>query len=369
MRFAACELRAVRWQLGAAGPAIWQRTAALRSGTLLRLRSAEADGGHVGLGEASPLDGDDGAEAAGSELARFAAFVLEAAPAERDVRAFAAALSSAAARFAIETALLSALAAARGLSLASALRAEPPPAARAPINAVVDSALAARAAHRRGITTFKLKLGADTAADARLLQELRAALGAEGDRVQLRGDANRSWPEAEVAARLALLAPARLAYIEEPCRDLAAALAAAETTGQQIALDESLAELPLDRLEAHLAHPRVAALILKPSRLGLLGALARLELAQRHGKPAVVTHALEGPIGTAACAELARVAAATAATGAPGAPPLAAGLDAHPALTAWTVAVPQHAALDRGELCAAAESGLGLEAQWSQLCP
>ena len=75
----------------------------------------------------------------------------------------------------------------------------------------------------------------------------------------------------------------------------------------KLALDESLVELDPAALERALASPLLAAIILKPT---LLGGFARcLELAAPHTRTASrrsSRHALEGPIGTAACHELAR---------------------------------------------------------------
>lgn len=361
-----CELREVRWPLAATAgmPAIWS-DAGVRAGTLVRI-SDEA--GHVGIGEASPLPIGDGALAAdtaalaAAELARFAAFVDASTPVPDEAFAFAATLASPAAQFAVETALYGQLAGQQGEPLSSILRAFPPLPERVPVNAVVTDVDSARAAQARGITTFKLKLGPDPEADLAALMAIREALG---DAVVLRGDANQAWPSdvAEVARRLALLAPARLAYIEEPCRELSVSLAAAAAAGQPIALDESAFFLPLAELERTLLHPQVAALIVKPSRFGLFGCMTRAWVAKGRQKPIVVTHALEGPVATAACAELARALAAEQLD-------VAVGLDAHPGLPAWSVAPLQHARVDqRGELCAVAETGLGLEARWDELVP
>ncbi len=365
-RVVRCEPRQVRWPLAATAgmPAMWS-DAGVRAGTLVRISDEE---GHVGIGEASPLPIGDGALAADSaalaaaELARFAAYVNASPPLPDEAFAFAATLASPSAQFAVETALYGQLASRQGAPLSSILRAFPPLPERVPVNAVVTDVDSARAAHARGITTFKLKLGHSTEADLTLLLQIRQALG---DGVALRGDANQVWPSevAEVTRRLALLAPARLAYVEEPCRQLPVALAAAAACGQPIALDESAFFLPLAELERTLLHPQVAALIVKPSRFGLFGCMTRAWVAKGRQKPIVVTHALEGPVATAACAELARALAAEQLD-------VAVGLDVHPGLPAWSVAPPQHARIaQRGELCAVAETGLGLEARWDELVP
>jgi O-succinylbenzoate synthase len=95
----------------------------------------------------------------------------------------------------------------------------------------------------------------------------------------------------------------------------------------RLALDESLLDLDAAALARALTSPRLAALVLKPT---LLGGFARcLELAaaaHEHGVAPVITHTLEGPIGTAACTELARAVAADVPV----------GLAPHPALDHFT---------------------------------
>jgi L-alanine-DL-glutamate epimerase-like enolase superfamily enzyme len=374
---ASAELRAVRWHQQPRGPAIW-RAVPLRQGLLLRVIDGE---GYVGIGEASPLpmamptdgeaDGPDELAEAERALQRWAPRWSGASgEAELAVRspdqayrvAEAACPASPAARFALETALLDLLAARRGCSLAELLvPAGSAPASSVPLNAVVDSVEAASAAWARGITTLKLKLGLDTDADARLLRALRAAIPAS--HLRLRGDANRGWPLAETRDRLAALAFAELDYVEEPCRELPALLAASSSWPAAlppIALDESAAERSADELRALLVHPRVAALIVKPTRLGgLLSCQRWAALAATSGKRTVVTHTLEGPVAMAACAELARALA-------PGNPELAVGLDVHPGLAAWPLPVPQ---LTPSRVEAQPRPGLALTTPWSELLP
>lgn len=383
----AAELRPVRWPLAAGGPAIWQASAQ-RAGVLLRVSDqlsamgtmgatgaasgrGERDGGElIGLGEASPLPrtpGDEGELAAATaalqrwvdELAarRGPLWLGELDDFDRLAEEVVGEVDgkAPAARFALETALLGLLARARRVPLAQLLH--PAPAARVEVNAVVEDLESARAAARRGITTFKLKLGLDSDADARTLRAIRDELGPA---IRLRGDANQGWPAAEVGDRLAALAAARLDYVEEPCRRLADALEAAAGWPVPVALDETAAELPPGDTERLLAHPAVAAFVAKPTRLGGLFACRRwAEAARRLGKPLVVTHTLEGPIAFAACAELSRALAPDQAVA------LAVGLDAHPGLAAWRVKPPQLGAA----AITGARSGLGLEARWRELAP
>lgn len=256
---------------------------------------------------------------------------------------FAAGGETAAMRFAVETAVLDVLARLRGVSIAELL--VPAPAARVPINALVTDEASARAAIARGVTTLKLKLGPD---DPARLHALATVL----PRVTFRLDANQSWPLADVARRLAALADAAgasdIEYVEEPAAGLAATLRA--PLPLPIALDESLAASDRDTwLDAALASGAVAALILKPTVLGGFAACAALaRRARAHGVQPIVTHALEGPVATAACAELARALGCTSPV----------GLDHHPTLAAWKISIPQ---LAGDGIVAASSPGLGLD--------
>jgi o-succinylbenzoate synthase len=338
-----------------------------RAAVLLEVRG---EGGAIGLGEAAPLPGMsidtlDQTERAIAAFCATAPFELVArAPAhadasdtrpddfdatraqmrllpfeivDRDV-AHLLVTAPAAARFAIETALCDALAHDRGLSLAALFGPHPGTLALA---AVVDDPAAALRGYAAGIRCFKIKLGAEDPLD-RVHAIAAAVPGAT-----LRIDANRSWPRAEVTARLAALAHLPVEYVEEPCRDMHLLLHAAPLPCR-LALDESLPGLSRDQLVTALHSPALAAVIVKPTVLGgLAAARALAALARRHGVTAVASHALEGPIGTAACAELARALAGDRP----------AGLAAHPALAGWRIPVAQIAA---GRVDAATAPGLGL---------
>jgi len=354
---AACTLR---WSIAGHGAA---RGRGDRAAVILELRSAT---GHVGLGEAAPLPGmsADTLEDAERAIAAYVAFATLPASGSvpRTAAYAAAAAASPAARFAIETANLDLLAREHGVPLSTrlaalddaALRAadapavldEPvaigahAPAARwLPLAAVVDDPDAARRARAAGIRCLKLKLAAGDDPG-----RVRAIAAAVPD-ARLRLDANRSWPRGEVAARLAALADLPIDYVEEPCRDAHRLLDAA--LPHRLALDESLAELSSAELAAALNSPGLAAVVLKPTLLGgLVAARALARRAHRAGVAAIVSHGLEGPIGTAACAELALALGGTDAV----------GLAAHPALAGWGIEVAQ---LASDHVRAATEPGLG----------
>ena len=336
----------------------WDR----RSVATLSLCERTGDGTRVvGCGEASPLPGyspDTPAEveralaALGDEcLARLG----EASSARQVLDAVASALPKGppAARFGLETALLDRLARVARQPLWRLLRddigsgAAPREIALCGLVPSADPAAAERSAEemlRAGVRTFKLKIGPE-----RLRPEQQATLEALRARwdtsVMLRLDANGSLARAELGATLARLARFQPELVEEP-----AAAATPEELADSpcpIALDESLQGLSEDEHERLLERTRARAVVLKPTTLGGFDRCLRLAAAaRRQGCDAIVSHALEGPLGWAACAHLALALAS----------PRAAGL--------WPLAH-QHAARPRlsgGRLLAPTEAGLGASA-------
>ena len=299
MRIERVAHRIVRWPIEQRGAATrWSE----REAVIIAVT-----GDATGLGEAAPLPGmsidtvDDAIEAAGALAARLPV-VLET-PAH--AVAIADRITAApAARFAIESALLAAYAQHTQTSVA-ALLAHGRPLAELRTAIVVD-----RPDEARGASCLKIKAGRDVRAIA------AAAPGA-----RLRIDANRTWPRDEVLARMMALAGLPIDFVEEPCPD------AHELLGWplplRIALDESLIDLAPDALARALDSPQLAALVLKPTLLGgLQRCLALAAEAHRHGVAPIVSHALEGQIGFAACTELARAIGADVPV----------GLGPHPAL-------------------------------------
>jgi len=222
-----------------------------------------------------------------------------------------------------EIARLDAEARRRGWSFADELTGGGPVAARVALNAVVDGVDDARAAVARGVRAVKVKL--DGRDDRARLAAIRAAV----PEVELRADVNGAWPVDEVAARLAALADLGLAYVEEPAIGLVDRLE--RPLAVPIALDESLARSDrvawLDRV---LATGAIGALILKPTVLGIAASLGLARHARAAGVRVIVTHALDGPVGTAAAAEVARAIAGDEAC----------GLDRHGGLAGWSPALP-----------------------------
>jgi L-alanine-DL-glutamate epimerase-like enolase superfamily enzyme len=252
--------------------------------------------GMFGVGEAAPLPGRSIDDVAAADRAMAALAARVPIPLDGDVATAAAGLAAAitpaaAARFAIETAVLDAVARDRGVTLAELLA--PAPALAVPINALVHDVAGALAATARGITTLKVKLGADDEAVARL----RAIRAAVGPGVRLRADVNRGWRECDALGRLAALVDLDLEYVEEPCRGMAGL---AGRTPIPLAYDETLAGLDDAEIGRILTHG-IGAVVIKPTMVGGLGrARAIAVLAARRGIDAVVTHAFEGPVAAVA---------------------------------------------------------------------
>src|SRR5262249_47026150 len=144
----------------------------------------------------------------------------------------------------------------------------------------------------------------------------------------LRLDANRSWARTEIATHVGAYADLPIEYIEEPCVD--AHLLLSERLPCKVALDESLGEFTPGELDAVFRTSQLAAVVLKPTLLGgLSAALAMAARARDAGVLAIVSHGLEGPIGTAACTELALALGGDRA----------AGLARHPAIAAWRITI------------------------------
>ena len=294
----------------------WRFASETRDAVIVEARGAD---GARGLGEAAPLPGRSRETIADVERALAELSVPELASvdavwhATREVR-------SPAARFAVETALLGVLAERAGCDLARLICDAAPREVATAI--VVADADAARRAWEAGARCLKVKVGGDL-----------SAISAAAPGATLRLDANRAWPAGEVVARMAGLRGLPIDFVEEPCADLAQLIGT--RLALPVALDESLADTTGATLDALLGWPQVGALVVKPT---ILGGIARCrELAARVSVPVIVSHALEGPIGTAACAELARALAGECVRGLV----RPAGVGAHPALAGWSIAPPQ----------------------------
>ncbi len=275
-----------------------------REMALLRLRS---DDGLVGLGEAVPLSlrGATGFAQVVTELEGLA---------ERD-RLDEALLASGAtglsppARCAALTALLD-LRGKRAAVEGMAGQEAPPPVRCNATLVAGDPAAVVSAAERwaaDGFSTFKLKLGAETAKtrvepgflrsrDVEMVRGVREALGS---RVRIRVDANAAWDVETAKRTLGELEPYEVELAEQPVATLEEAMEVARSTSIPLAADESIES----RADAERAAAMEACQMtgIKLSKVG--GPEAAIEIAEV--LPAYISSALDGPVGIAAAAQVA----------------------------------------------------------------
>jgi L-alanine-DL-glutamate epimerase-like enolase superfamily enzyme len=267
-----------------------------REMVLLRVRDED---GIVGLGEAVPL-----ALRGGVSLTKVVQ-ELEAWADHGEVQAL-----SAPARCAVETALMDLRGRRVGKGLGEGAADE---AVECNATLVAGSAAEVAAEAERwaqaGFTTFKLKLGAESASgsDMRTLtrtrgsdvEQVRAVRAALGPEVRIRVDANEAWDLETAKATLAELEPFGIELAEQPVAGLEAMAELAASTSIPLAADESVASL--DEAEKAAALGACEFTGIKLSKVG--GPEEALAIAEV--LPAYVTSALDGPVGIAAAAQVA----------------------------------------------------------------
>jgi len=204
-----------------------------------------------------------------------------------------------AARHGLELALLNAIAAVEGVSLAQLLAAESGPPTAVPCNGTIGLLPPPQAAQRAialvqaGFRCLKVK--GEAQGNRERLAAIRQAVGPH---IPLRLDLNGAWTLAEALNQLPHLAPFRLEYLEQPVRgltNLQTLRRHAQPYGLAIAADEDAHSLAA--IEALLAAAAVDVVVLKPMILGgLLPTREAIHRIQQHGGRYVVTTTLEGAI-------------------------------------------------------------------------
>ena len=142
-----------------------------------------------------------------------------------------------------------------------------------------DAAALAKRMARLGIKQIKVKVG--TADDAARLDAVRKAVG---DSVELRGDANGAWTAAQAVEQLKLLAPFKLALIEQPvaAEDIAGMKQVRAQCGIPVMADESL--VTLDQARRLIAENGCDLFNIRLSKNGgIAGSLAIAKIAQEAG--------------------------------------------------------------------------------------
>lgn len=284
----------------------------VRDRELLLVSLASRDG-HVGYGEAAPLQSYDGVSVAEVRA------VLEGCQATLD-RADDTPRADLLARLS-EIAVVPQALAALDLALwdLEGRRADQPvwrllgaeAAGTIAVNwtiAASDRAGAAReaaAAKAKGFTSLKAKVALGD--DAGRLAAVRAIAGPE---MKIRIDANGAWSPAEAEANLGVLAPVQIELCEEPVHGVEAIRELSLQTEIPLALDESAAEPgALERRACDLVCLKVGGCG------GLSGLLADAQRARAAGYEVYVASTLDGPLGIAAALHAAAVLSPTRACG------------------------------------------------------
>lgn len=270
-----------------------------REMVLLRLRDED---GVVGLGEAVPL-----ALRGGVGLAQVVA-ELEGWAEHRRVEGL-----SAASRCAVATAEMDLLGRRAADGGAGGGDEAIPCNATLVAGAPHEVAAQAEAWAAEGFTTFKLKLGAETASESdmrtssrsRDAEQVRAVREALGPSVRIRVDVNAAWDLETAKAMLAELEPLGIELAEQPVATLDEMAELARATSIPLAADESVATLAEAERAATLG--ACAYTGIKLSKVG--GPEAALAIADV--LPAFITSALDGPVGIAAAAQVAQTLAGT----------------------------------------------------------
>lgn len=161
---------------------------------------------------------------------------------------------------------------------------------------------AARRAVTREYETFKLKVGQGTVEEQ--VERIRRVRDVLPGTAVLRLDANRAWSLETARAMAHALPDFRPAYVEEPLADSTQLKAFHESTGWDLALDETLHGLKPDQPLPDIQG--VVAWIIKPTLMGaLVDIIEWQERAYRSKKVAVISAAYESGVGIRMLAELA----------------------------------------------------------------
>jgi O-succinylbenzoate synthase len=291
-----------------------------RQGFIVCLTS---DGGHVGIGEVSPLSGLH-LQSLGMTLRQFWTIQpqLLGRSLPHDVREASCWLAPYALydvlRYGLEMALLNLLAAQSATTLAGWLN--PNYSNNLPINGLwlADEDIKTQAQRMRaeGYKAVKLKVGRHNVDED--IQLVLTASEILGNDIALRLDANRRWDLPTAVHFGKAVADCPIEYIEEPCAKSQSIADFYKITGLPVALDESLYGYEPTQLKVPAG---VIALVLKPAMLGgLVTSMGFIKRAEQFGMTAVISSVFDSGVGLAALAGF-----AAALCG----PEVAAGLDTY----------------------------------------
>jgi L-Ala-D/L-Glu epimerase len=260
--------------------------------------SVEASDGHVGFGEAAPLEGYDVVSIddvrAALEDCRPALSRSDGEPREQLLAECARVAVLPHAVAAIDLALWDLAGRRAGKPVWCLLGAQTAP--EVPVNATIaapdraGAASEAAAARAAGFSAIKLKVA--TGDDAGRLGAVRAVAGPE---MEIRLDANGAWSVPEAVAALRALAPAGVELCEEPVGGIEETAELSAATDVALAIDETSA------LPGALDHRVCDAACLKIARGGgISGVKDAARRARAAGYEVYLASTLDGPLGIAA---------------------------------------------------------------------
>ncbi|MBA1443945.1 MAG: o-succinylbenzoate synthase [Gammaproteobacteria bacterium] len=264
--------------------------------------------GVKGYGDCAPLQvaGTETPEVAKQWLEKQLSTTEGKSPSELLRRCTAGIPQPPAACFALETALLDLIGQSEQVTLRRWLSAKATD--HVLVNAVIgtlDDSIEKRALYKieQGFTTLKIKVGVRRPQDE--LAQLHELAQQLAEKIRLRLDANRAWNLRDAEYFIDGVRGLPIDSIEEPLRepDLKLLAKLQHRADCSLALDESLAQLHIDKL---LVHPPVKRFILKPMVIGgLLCARKLAESAAAANVECVVTTTVDSAVGVLATAQLA----------------------------------------------------------------
>ena len=271
---------------------------------------------HIGLGEASPLEGFGMESLAETEkvLTEIQRSLINVEIQNLDdiTNLLAAYNSTSAAKHGIELALLNLLAQVQELKLSQLLANSVNGKVRdlVPVNAVIGAIAPELAASKakqhidQGYRCLKIKVGTkDFASDLRRVEAVRSQVGNE---IQIRIDANQGWSVAQAIANLNSLESLKIEYVEQPVAalDLQGMAMVRRSQSIPVAADESVNNLT--QLQRVIDNQSADIIILKPMALGgILTAQRAALIAFQAGLDVVVTTTIDGAIAYQGTFELA----------------------------------------------------------------
>jgi o-succinylbenzoate synthase len=271
---------------------------------------------HVGLGEASPLDGFamESLAETGKVLTGIQRSLINVEIQNLDdiANLLAAYDYAPAAKHGIELALLNLLAQVQELKLSQLLANSVNGKVRdlVPVNAVIGAIAPEIAASKakeyidQGYLCLKIKVGTkDFGSDLRRVEAVRSQVGND---IQIRIDANQGWSVTAAIANLNSLESLKIEYVEQPvvALDLQGMAMVRRSQSIPVAADESVNNLI--QLQRVIDYQSADIIILKPMVLGgVLTAQRSALIAFESGLDVVVTTTIDGAIAYQGAFELA----------------------------------------------------------------